>query len=111
MVCMCVHIYIYIYIYIHTYTTTTNNNNNNDNSNCSAALFANALILSGLPAVAAGSRGFMRINKRKLSTGKTTESTQKKAHGQISLFSVHREKQWFVEGIVGEFVGKSPYTL
>ena len=34
-------------------------------TNRSASLFANTLILSSLRAVAAGPRGFMRINKRR----------------------------------------------
>ena len=42
-------------------------------SNSCAALFANTLILSGLRAVAAGSHGFMCINKRRPSAEKTNK--------------------------------------
>ena len=45
-------------------------------NNCSAALFANTLILSGLRAAAAGSHRFMRINKRRPSAEEATKHTQ-----------------------------------
>ena len=80
---ICIYIYIYIHTYRHTYIHTyspqaprrssgaswrpsraaTSALRFPNRTNRSAALFANTLILGGLRALAAGSRGFMRINK------------------------------------------------